>query len=101
MRSPRSLLLPALLTIAWVWWLAPLQAGAGGPGYWLLALPLTTLAAAALSCLVVLGLKWALLGRVRPGQHPLWSCWCGRWDFLYVAWGAWAWTTAFTAGRAL
>jgi non-ribosomal peptide synthetase-like protein len=34
----------------------------------------------------VLGLKWALLGRVRPGQHAFWSCWCGRWDFLYVAW---------------
>jgi acetyltransferase-like isoleucine patch superfamily enzyme len=31
-------------------------------------------------------MKWALLGRVKPGRHPLWSCWCGRWDFLYVAW---------------
>src|SRR5205823_2870240 len=20
----------------------------------------------------------------------LWSCWCSRWDFLYVAWGVWA-----------
>ena len=38
-------------------------------------------------CLFVLALKWALLGRVRPGTHPLWSCWCSRWDFLYVAWG--------------
>jgi non-ribosomal peptide synthetase-like protein len=31
-----------------------------------------------------------LLGRVRPGTHPLWSCWCSRWDFLYVAWTEWA-----------
>jgi non-ribosomal peptide synthetase-like protein len=23
-------------------------------------------------------------------MHPLWSCWCSRWDFLYVAWGMWA-----------
>jgi non-ribosomal peptide synthetase-like protein len=46
-----------------------------------------TLAIAALPCLFVLALKWALLGRVRAGVHPLWSCWCSRWDFLYVAWG--------------
>ena len=29
-------------------------------------------------------------GASAPGQHPLWSCWCSRWDFLYVAWGAYA-----------
>lgn len=34
----------------------------------------------------ILALKWGLLGRVKPGVHPLWSCWCSRWDFLYVAW---------------
>ena len=22
-----------------------------------------------------------------PGEHALWSCWCSRWDFLYVVWG--------------
>ena len=33
-------------------------------------------------------LKWALLGRVKAGQHALWSCWCSRWDFVYVYWGA-------------
>ena len=32
-------------------------------------------------------LKWLLLGRVKPGQHPLWSCWCSRWDCVYVYWG--------------
>jgi non-ribosomal peptide synthetase-like protein len=36
---------------------------------------------------VVLALKWLLLGRVRPDRHALWSCWCSRWDFHYVAWG--------------
>jgi len=46
-----------------------------------------TLASAILPCLIVLALKWGLLGKVRPGVHPLWSCWCSRWDFLYVAWG--------------
>jgi non-ribosomal peptide synthetase-like protein len=37
-------------------------------------------------CLVGLALKWVLLGRVRPGTHALWSCWCSRWDFNYIAW---------------
>ena len=38
----------------------------------------------------MLVLKWALIGRVKPGQHALWSCWCSRWDFVYVAWQKWA-----------
>ena len=37
-------------------------------------------------CLFGLTLKWALLGRVKPGVHPLWSCWCSRWEFHYIAW---------------
>ncbi|MFF3071581.1 amino acid adenylation domain-containing protein [Kitasatospora sp. NPDC057904] len=37
-------------------------------------------------CGSVLALKWALLGQVRPGVHALWSCWCSRWDFVYVVW---------------
>ncbi|EOD31883.1 hypothetical protein EMIHUDRAFT_47403, partial [Emiliania huxleyi CCMP1516] len=34
--------------------------------------------------------KWILLGRVKPGQHPLWSCWACRWDYLYTIWQHWA-----------
>ncbi len=52
--------------------------------------PLLGLATLAFFCVLVLALKWALLGRVRPGVHPLWSCWCSRWDFLYVAWAVFA-----------
>jgi non-ribosomal peptide synthetase-like protein len=44
----------------------------------------------AVSVLMVWGLKWALLGRVKPGQHTLWSYWCSRWDFVYVFWGVFA-----------
>ncbi len=55
-----------------------------------LALPVLSLAALAVPCLAILALKWGLLGRVRPGQHAFWSCWCARWDFLYVAWDIWA-----------
>jgi non-ribosomal peptide synthetase-like protein len=47
-------------------------------------------AVAALGVLSVLALKWLLLGRVRPGQHALWSCWCSRWDFHYVLWERYA-----------
>ena len=43
-----------------------------------------------LMLLTVLAAKWLLLGRTRPGRHPLWSCWCSRWDFLYVLWQRWA-----------
>ena len=37
-------------------------------------------------CAIVLAMKWLLLGRVRPGEHALWSCWCSRWDFHYTLW---------------
>ncbi len=52
----------------------------------LAVIPAAEIAVFAILILFVLGLKWMLLGRVRPGTHPLWSCWCSRWDFLYVAW---------------
>ena len=41
----------------------------------------------ATSVAMVWALKWGLLGRVKPGQHGLWSNWCSRWDFVYVFWG--------------
>jgi len=52
--------------------------------------PWVSLGAGLTLCLAVVLLKWGLLGRVQPGQHPFWSCWCGRWDLLYVAWSYWA-----------
>ena len=60
------------------------------PAFVLGVVPISALAVGLLLCLMVCGLKWLLLGRVRPGEHPLWSCWCSRWDFLYVAWGFYA-----------
>jgi non-ribosomal peptide synthetase-like protein len=38
----------------------------------------------------VWALKWLLLGRVWPGQHPLWSGFVFKWDFLYMVWSAYA-----------
>lgn len=64
------------------------------PALLLLGVPAVSFLTGAALCLTVLVMKWALLGRVREGIHPLWSCWCSRWDFLYVAWG-------FIAGKPL
>jgi non-ribosomal peptide synthetase-like protein len=72
--------LPAPMLLLFAGWCEGVQ-GAG-----LALAPLVTLATGLAACVFVIALKWALLGRVRPGQHAFWSCWCGRWDFLYVAW---------------
>ena len=56
----------------------------------LVVVPALELGLLVLPPLLVVALKWLLLGRVRPGTHPLWSCWVSRWDFLYIAWDFWA-----------
>ncbi|MEU8548975.1 amino acid adenylation domain-containing protein [Streptomyces roseoverticillatus] len=56
------------------------------PGWLLLAAPVVTFGCGLALCTVVLAMKWLLLGRVHPASRPLWTCWCSRWDFLYVAW---------------
>ena len=74
------LLLPVLPAALALWWFDVFAAwGFSG------ALLATAGVAFALAA-VVLAAKWLLLGRVRPGQHGLWSCWASRWDFHYVMW---------------
>jgi non-ribosomal peptide synthetase-like protein len=85
---------PLAVLVGWAHGIGSLGRHLDGWPVLLLGATAVTFAGGVVLCLVVLGLKWALLGRVRPGVHPLWSCWCSRWDFLYVAWG-------FIAGRAL
>ncbi len=75
------------VTFAWLSALTRWTANASTTWTWLVIVPTVTLATTAVLPIALLLLKWALLGRVKPGQHPLWSCWCSRWDFLYVAWG--------------
>jgi non-ribosomal peptide synthetase-like protein len=79
-------IVPLLVVLAWFATLASAEATMPLPVIVLVVVPLLEFAVLAFMCLLVLGLKWFLLGRVRPGKHPLWSCWCCRWDFLYVAW---------------
>ncbi|MCB1188926.1 MAG: amino acid adenylation domain-containing protein [Leptospiraceae bacterium] len=43
-----------------------------------------------LFCFITWLCKWIFLGKMKTGEHPLWSCWCSRWDFLYVLWRVYA-----------
>jgi non-ribosomal peptide synthetase-like protein len=79
-------IIPMLSIMAWTFGISFAAAVMPFTAFLMGAVPAISLACAGLLCLFVLALKWALLGRVRPGIHPLWSCWCSRWDFLYVAW---------------
>ncbi|HEX4739117.1 MAG TPA: amino acid adenylation domain-containing protein [Allosphingosinicella sp.] len=81
---------PLLLTALWYGMVAAGERSAGPAAFVFLVLPAATLLPVAALCLAILLLKWGLIGRVRPGQHALWSCWCSRWDFLFVAWARWA-----------
>ena len=60
------------------------------PVFLALAVPLLSLVATSLPVVMILLIKWLLLGRVRPGVHPLWSSWASRWDFVCLAWSLYA-----------
>ena len=79
--------IPMLILVAWASGISSAHAAMPRAALVTIAVPAITLGCAGLLCLSVLALKWSLLGRVHPGTRPLWSCWCSRWDFLYVAWG--------------
>lgn len=85
---------PLAAAFAWYGFLAEAQARTGRAAFLFGMVPAASFGAAGALCLLVLALKWVLLGRVSPGTHPLWSCWCSRWDYLYTAW-------AFFTGGAL
>ena len=85
--------LPALPVVLFpAWYAAVALAGRTlpAPAHLLVALPFATLAAAFLPALLVVAAKWVLLQRVKPGVHPLWSCFASRWDFVCMAWNIWA-----------
>ena len=79
-------LAPLLLGALWYGLIARGEAMTGGAVFAAIFLPLATLAPIVLSALSVIVIKWCLIGRVKPGQHALWSCWCSRWDYFYVCW---------------
>jgi len=80
---------PLLAALLWLRAVAAAESSGG----WLrisATVCLAGMAAEAGLCLLAVAAKWALLGRIKPGQHPFWASWCGRWDYLYVTWEAWA-----------
>ncbi|PYT09181.1 MAG: amino acid adenylation protein, partial [Acidobacteria bacterium] len=84
------LVVPMLIFPVWFYLLAEAGLTVSRQLFFLAVVPLVSLVTVAFFCMLVLALKWGLLGRVRPGIHAFWSCWCSRWDFLYVAWAFYA-----------
>lgn len=80
------MILPAVATLLWIDMVLAAELAFDGLVFLFVTLPLLNLAWMMLFPLVILVMKWLLLGRVKPGQHGLWSCWCSRWDFHYVMW---------------
>jgi non-ribosomal peptide synthetase-like protein len=78
--------LPLVVSILWYRALVDSDARVSTAYFFAVAAPAITLLATGGMALAVIALKWMLLGRVRPGRHDFWSCWCFRWDLLYVAW---------------
>jgi non-ribosomal peptide synthetase-like protein len=76
---------PVLAFLIYLWAIERVAA-AGSPVRLTIAIPLITLGTALLPIVAALAAKWILLGRVRPGTHPLWSSWASRWDFFCVVW---------------
>lgn len=80
--------LPAFLLVFWATTLPRLATGLSGTALHLGLLPLLAVGTGVFLCVLTLATKWLLLGRMRPGHHVLWSCWCCRWDFVYEIWSA-------------
>lgn len=78
--------LPLVPVVLLALWCAIVAVGEQAGFAWL-AGPAASFVVAVAAAVLVWTMKWVLLGRVRPGQHALWSSWASRWDFLYVAWG--------------
>jgi non-ribosomal peptide synthetase-like protein len=83
---------PITIATAWIIALAAARSNTNfnAPTIAFVIAPLATLTAAIAMITCIIFLKWTLIGRVKPGQHVLWSCWCSRWDFLFVAWSMYA-----------
>lgn len=80
---------PASATVGWMLAYRELSTHQSVAALALIGVPLSLLVIGLLMIAIGVLLKWILLGKVKPGTHPLWSCWCSRWDFHYVVWGEW------------
>ena len=81
---------PLLATVLWYKLLVEGAPESNNLEFALIVIPLATLAPLLALLFAVTVLKWSLMGRVKPGQHALWSCWASRWDFVFVVWARYA-----------
>ncbi len=81
---------PLLATVLWYKLLVEGAPESTDLEFALIVIPLATLAPILALLFTVTALKWSLMGRVKPGQHALWSCWASRWDFVFVVWARYA-----------
>lgn len=82
--------LPLLVMLGWCKLASYFHSVTPWPVFFFVTLPLMGLVASGVFVFVVWALKWLLLGRVQPGQHPLWSGFVFKWDFLYMVWSVYA-----------
>ena len=81
---------PLLATVLWYKLLVEGAPESNNLEFALIVIPLATLAPLLALLFAVTVLKGSLMGRVKPGQHALWSCWASRWDFVFVVWARYA-----------
>lgn len=83
-------LFPTMVLLGWIKVVSYLSEVQSAYLFFPISVPVSVISVLLVMAFTILIMKWFLLGRVKPGQHPLWSGWCSRWDFLYVAWSAYA-----------
>ncbi|OFZ49709.1 MAG: hypothetical protein A2577_07525 [Bdellovibrionales bacterium RIFOXYD1_FULL_36_51] len=81
---------PAIVAIMWVSVTSYYSQNQSNLQFFGLTMHLITISFMLFMVMLIFVMKWCLLGKVKPGIHPLWSCWCSRWDFLYVVWAQYA-----------
>ncbi len=87
------LVLPLVpLALAWIWFrtVPAWRSAQDAPQFFLLTLPISVVVLGSALAAMALLVKWFVLGPIREGRHPLWSCWCCRWDLLFEVWAGWA-----------
>ena len=81
--------LPSLVLFAWFQGLVAVGID-DAPTMAIVVVPLVSIAMTVVFTGLVVTVKWLLIGRVRPGMHPLWSSWASRWDLMCLVWNIFA-----------
>ncbi|MCB1177069.1 MAG: hypothetical protein KDK36_05765, partial [Leptospiraceae bacterium] len=77
---------PTIVGLYWIYYLFQLESSLGKYYFFIIGVPGLTILYGLILSLITFINKWLLIGKMKKGEHPLWSCWCSRWDFVYVMW---------------